>query len=399
MKRIWNAGVIGAGIALGLALLGSLPGGLRQVTSTDAFGSCPITIRHHGSTTVGPITTNSEAPFDAAWAPNTSMSIVLNGSGNGLADLAAGNADVAASSRPLNAGEQAGKYAWQIAKDSFVIGVKNDSTMAWLSTSGLTVSNLTQIYNAQAGITNLHWDDLIPTPAGATHDLIVPRMRITGSGSRPDFDAQIGVPDANENATNVATGLPRLTESADMADAASNNDDQIVYTSLSQVATHPGMLVVAINGVIPDDNNVDSYALPRRLYITVRDKAAVSRVDNSVQIRADDYINYIRSSAGDALIAAEGYPTIPPASVPPVPDHDPDLSGAVTLGDLGNVAGRWGHTSSGDNGSNCPGWIRPDVNNDGKVSLGDIGKVESHWGQEGLICDAAHNCIHPGGPQ
>src|SRR6476619_773902 len=113
MKRIWNAGVVGASIVLGLALLGSLPGGLRHVTSTDAFGSCPITIRHHGSTTVGPITTNSEAPFDAAWAPNTSMSIVLNGSGNGLADLAAGTADVAASSRPLTAGEQTGKYAWQ----------------------------------------------------------------------------------------------------------------------------------------------------------------------------------------------------------------------------------------------------------------------------------------------
>ncbi len=388
-------------------LLGSLPGGLRQVTEINAFGSCPVQIHHHGSTTVGPITQASEAPFDAQWAPNTSMEITLNGSGNGITDLTNGVADIAASSRPLTAGENTGKYVWQIGKDSFVIGVQNDGNMAFLTnndrtagpSSGLTVFNLTQIWNAQGAITNLHWDELSGAGPSWPHRLIVPRARITGSGSRPDFDKAIAVPDANEAVTISTLGLPRLTESSDMADAASTNDDQIVYTSLGQISTHPNMLVVAVEGIVPDDTNVGSYALPRQLFITTRDKATVPRTDNTEQIRADDYVNYIRSSAGDALIAAEGFPTIPAASVPPVPDHDPDLSGAVTLGDLGAVAGRWGRTASGDTGSNCPGWIRPDVNNDGKVSLGDIGKVESHWGQDGLICDAAHDCTHPGGPQ
>lgn len=405
MKRLWKRITIGAALTLAVVLLGSLSVGPQHGAQlADAAGACPINVRDNGSTTLQAIRQQAQVPFQTLWAPGTTITQIFNGSGNGIADLTAGNADVAESSRPLkfSTGETTGKYVWQIAKDSFVIGVHNSPAMQFLATGGgLTVGNLTQIYNAGAGITNLHWDELSPAPAGAPHTLIIPRARITGSGSQPDFIGQISVPAANEDATIVATGLPREVEALQMADDASANDNQIVYTSLSQISNHPNMLVVAINGVIPNDNNVTSYALPRQLFMTVRDNASVPRIDNSAQVRADDWVNYLRSPAGDALIAAAGYPTIPAASVPPIPDWDVNLDSTVSLGDLGAVSNHWGLTFPP-----CTGAIRADANNDGKVSLGDIGAVTSHWGQDGLICDGVasapdthydpgtHDCQH-----
>jgi hypothetical protein len=121
------------------------------------------------------------------------------------------------------------------------------------------------------------------------------------------------------------------------------------------------------------------------LYAVEYDKTAVSRVDNSAQVIADDWINYMRTPAGVSVLGSLGYTTIPPAAVPPIPDWDVNLDGSVSLGDLGQVVGRWGATSS------CIGWIRPDENNDGKVSLGDIGGIIAHWGQAGLICNNTTN--------
>lgn len=405
MKQLCIRLTMGAALMLAIALVGVLPVGPRRGAQlAESAGACPITIRDNGSTTLQPIRLAIKPVFEAQWAPGTTDSQIFNGSGNGIADLTAFNADVASASRPLkfSTGETTGKYVWQVAKDSFVIGVHNSPAMQFLAhTGGLQKAHLTQIYNAQAGIATLHWTDLVPAlvsndpvnfPVPAT--LIVPRMRITGSGSRPDFDSQIAVPDANEDATNIATGLPRLAESLDVADAVSANDNQIGYTSLSQIPTHPNMFVVAINGIIPDTTNVASYALPRQLFIATNDKTLVNRIDNSQQVRADDWINFFRSPAGDALIAAEGYPTIPAASVPPIPDWDVNLDGNTSLGDLGAVASHWGLTSP------CKGWVRADANNDGRVSLSDIGVVTSHWGQDGLICDgvaaAPDNHYDPG---
>jgi hypothetical protein len=92
-----------------------------------------------------------------------------------------------------------------------------------------------------------------------------------------------------------------------------------------------------------------------------------------------------RSNEGNAFIAGDGYPTIAPATVPPIPDWDLNLDGSTNVLDLGQIKGRWGASSS------CIGWIRPDANNDGKVSLGDVGYEGQHWSLNGLICNNTTN--------
>lgn len=115
------------------------------------------------------------------------------------------------------------------------------------------------------------------------------------------------------------------------------------------------------------------------VWVVTNDKNFVSRVDDSRQVRADDYVNFTRGAVGVWLEALGGL-NPPQYAVPdPIPDYDVNLDGGTHLGDLLNVAQRWGA------GAYCPGWIRPDENNSGSVSLGDVGGVEQHWGADGLL--------------
>jgi hypothetical protein len=90
-------------------------------------------------------------------------------------------------------------------------------------------------------------------------------------------------------------------------------------------------------------------------------------------------VNFFRSSAGQQYVSQVGFVNQAVSSAQAIPDYDVNLDGAVGLGDLGNITGRWGQTS------NCNGWIRADVNNDGAIGLADIGKVTAKWGQVGLV--------------
>lgn len=443
LTTIMKRGAIGAALLVVMAFVASLPIGGQRVPSIEAVGTCPLSFYLSGSTTWAPFTQAAAAPFQANW-PGTTDNHSEIGSNNGLLDLDAiqpGGSppnthpnDVAVMSRApvstastfepgINGGDELyGNYWWQAAADAFVMGVQASWDSAhshFLTSNGLTVSQLTYIYNAQGGITSLYWDDATlwstsgrSVPAGAPHELVIPRMRITGGGSRTDFDKSVAVPDANENVTYTALGgdggsYPRLVENADMADAAQSNPDQIAYTSLAQITSHPGMGIVPIAKtnagpfLSPSVSNVNdnSYALPRQLWIGTHSIGVTSRdtatnPNASSQVRADDYVNYARSLAGQNLFSAVGFPTIPAASIPPIPDWDIDLNGSTSLGDIGKIVGAWGQQT------NCNGWIRPDADNNGKVSLGDIGVLAQHWGQAGLQCDATgsnpNHCFHTG---
>jgi phosphate transport system substrate-binding protein len=390
MYRLINRITLGAAVLVALLAVASLFGGstAQQPPQAESAQFCPIPFKSEGSTTVFPITRASEAPFESLWGPGTDVQLASIGSSNGINLLSAGQVETAPSSRPFTAGEAADKYVYKVALDSFVIAVKNSPEMAFLTQ--ITVGQLQQIYTAGAGINGLYWDQLSPAIPGAPHQLVVPRARITGSGSQPDFLAKFGVSAAAEAATIDATGLPRLVESSDMAAAAADNNYQISYTSLANLTT-PGMKVLALsNGgpfVLPSPTTTlnGTYPVRRELFIGVRNTGANPRIDNSNMVRSDDFINYIRSSAGQTIVANVGFVPLAthPSGRPPFPDWDVNLDGFTTIGDLGAVSAKWGQSS------NCKGWIRGDVNNSGGVSLADIGGVTNKWGQQGFQCAVA----------
>jgi len=126
--------------------------------------------------------------------------------------------------------------------------------------------------------------------------------------------------------------------------------------------------------------NVWQWEIGAGLWAATRAQSASSRFDNSNQVRADDYINYLRASAGRMTLTNLAQLPNAAISAPLVPDWDVNLDGSTSLGDLGGVAGKWGQSSS------CKGFIRADANNSGTVSLADLGVVTNKWGGSGFIC-------------
>lgn len=382
--------VMAAAAVLASSMVVAVPG------LVSANGQCPITISEEGSTTVYPALVQAQPGFQSADGCN--LNLVANGSGTGLGDLlnySTTGVNIAASSRALKSGtEQNSLYAWKVGGDAMVLAVRNDAAMSCVTQ--ITANQFQAMwlaYETPASPNAINnWNQINPACASMT---VVPRSRILGSGSLSDMETLFGVTAGQEADTVAGVGLPRLTTSQDEADAACNNDGQIVYTSLANLLTYgpagSGCLKAltlaggsSSNYVYPSVTSVQNgtYPAPRTLYLAVNKFSVVggsATTDNSANVKAYDLVNYFLSTAGQTAVAQVGFVNATIPSVQPIPDWDVNLDGAVGLGDLGNIIGRWGQTST------CKGWIRADVNNDGAIGLGDIGKVIAHWGGAGFV--------------
>jgi phosphate transport system substrate-binding protein len=351
--------------------------------------SCPITVNQEGSTTVFPALEQAKAGFQAAH--DTTLVNVASGSTTGLNALLAfigGTSTtvrhVASSSRPLRAtgAEPTNLFAWQIGADAMVIAVHRD-----LGISRITVEEVRGIWNGT--ITN--WNQIAGSTISGT---IVPRSRILGSGSRDDHLRLFGISDTSERATITATGLPRLTTSEDEATAVCNNVGQVSYTSLANLLTYGPLgtnclkaLELAAAGttnyIAPSTTTVQNgtYPAPRQLFLALPRFSVIgtaATTDDSANVKAQDLVNYMLTSAGQAAVNQVGFVNQPLPAVPPIPDFDVNLDGVVSVLDLGRVTARWGQSSA------CRGWIRADVNNDRVVSVLDLGRVTARWGGVGF---------------
>lgn len=396
-----------------------------------AAGECVI---EQGSTTVYPSLVQAQPGFQGAvtaqpaWptAQKLGCNVALSatGSGTGKAALiayytgAGAVTDIAASSAPLSAAETASLIAFQTGGDAMVIAVKADNPV-----SQITMAEVYGIYNG----TITTWQQL--ANANGKTGTIVPRSRITGSGTRDDLNRLFKVdrgaggtgPACSSGFTTceptviAATGLPRLTTSEDEADAACNNADQIVYTSLAnlqangpagagcmkalplQTSTFAGTAPFAPTGssgafVAPSTTTAavgGTYGAKRQLFLALPKVSVMSSkwgngngtgwTDKLGLTKAIDIVNYMSSTQGQTATGAVGFIQISVASKQPIPDADIDLNGGIGLTDIGQITGRWNRTDT------IPGSVRADVDNNGGVGLSDIGKITGQWGATGFV--------------
>jgi Cohesin domain len=169
-----------------------------------------------------------------------------------------------------------------------------------------------------------------------------------------------------------------VTRVSSVSDNQSLSDLQ---NGLAQVA------VVSRALVHPEDTNLVEWPIAKEngsgyAYAAVLKPGAraSNSSDNSGVVAGDDFLNHLLSPEGQTHLPANTGP-IPIPLAQSILDYDVNLDGAVSLGDLGNITGRWGQTSA------CNGWIRADANNDGAVGLADLGKVTAHWGQVGYVAN------------
>ena len=358
-----------------------------------AAGTC--TVNEQGSTTVYPALVAAQSGFQGSL--HCTLNLVGNGSGAGLTAIlnyvtgvsGAPEVNIAASSRPLNPGaEQTNLYAFQIGGDAMVMAVQNSPAMSFLT--HISQNDVQGIY--QNTITT--WNQIDPSYPNRT---IMPRTRIVGSGSRDDLFRLFSIASKDDSAIVTRTGLPRLSTSNDEADAACNNQDQIVYTSLANLLTFgpsgtgclkglPLSQGSSSNYVAPTVTTVQNgtYPAPRQLFLVVPKFTVLggsATTDNSDNIKAFDLVNYMLTTTGQTVVAQVGFVAMPIPSVQPIPDYDVNLDGAIGIGDIGKVIAKWSTASN----PACPGWLRADVNNDGAIGIGDIGKIIAKWSAPGFV--------------
>jgi ABC-type phosphate transport system substrate-binding protein len=408
---------------------------------TTAATTC---VQEQGSTTVYPALAQAQPGYQAAvgaqpaWPTGQTLgcdsTLVANGSGTGKSALinyyngsSSTAIDMAASSAPLASGsEQTNLMAFQVGGDAMVIAVQDANPM-----TQITMGQVTAIYNG-----NVSTFQQLGTNANGATGTIVPRSRIIGSGTRDDmnrlFKMDRGAGNTGpacssgfstcEPTVIAATGLPRMTTSQDEGDAACNNANQIVYTSLANLqkygpgttacgnghtikalalqscdytgfsgSTDPLSLTCSGSYVAPSVSSAavsGSYPAKRQLFIALPKVSVMAAkwgvgngtgwTDQLGLTKAMDIINYMESTQGQQAMGAVGFVQISVPTKQPIPDADVDLNGGIGLTDIGQITGRWNQTST------ISGSIRADVDNNGGVGLTDIGKITGQWGGTGF---------------
>jgi len=401
-------------------------------------------VLEQGSTTVYPALQQAQPTYQGAvvaqpaWPASQKLgcdsTLVANGSGAGKTALIAfytgGSTaiDMAASSSPLAAGaEQTNLMAFQVGGDAMVLAVQDANPM-----TQITMGQVTAIYNGNVTT----FQQLGANANGAT-GTIVPRSRITNSGTRDDMNRLFKMdrgagntgPACSSGFTTceptvvTASGLPRLTTSDQEGDAACQNANQIVYTSLANLkkygpgtsacgnghtikalslqscdytgfsgATDPLALTCSGSFVAPTITSAavsGTYPAKRQLFLTLP-KVAVAATkwgvgngtgwtDQLGLTKAADIVNYMESTDGQTAMAAVGFINIAVPAKQPIPDADIDLNGGIGLTDIGQITGRWNRVDT------IPGSVRADVDNSGGVGLTDIGKITGQWGATGFV--------------
>ncbi len=354
-----NKGIWSILIAVAVIFSFMIPAGLSMAAG-------PVNVHCVGSTTVYPIAQQSESLFETAY-PDIDLTLEAapgSGSSNGFNTVLADGCDVGMASRSPKAGDETNKVdAWQIAKDAVCIIVKNSSNMAFLT--NVTKAQLETIYEAETGITSLYWDDPSLGFSGAPHQLVVPRARIIGSGTRSSFHELVPVEEDKEEVTISTLGLDRLDGNPDVVDAIKANDYQIGYCGLGFISDS-GVRAVMVESVTPSVSTVlnGSYPMSRSLYMMT----LKPQYDPTYKLQSLDYINWVLSDAGQNIVEAKGFVRVNPVA----PYWDINEDGQCNISDFVMMGNKWQMTGS------VP-WAREDLNSDGIVNVSDFVILGNHW--------------------
>ncbi len=209
-----------------------------------------------------------------------------NGSSAGLEAVMNGQAQMAATSRPLRAEEaQAGIVAVPVAKDALavVVGATNPFK------GGLTLQQLREIFNGN--LTN--WSEV----GGPNAPLrVINRPPASGSHSLFQDIVLLGQPYASDGPNFVT--WPRDETTAILRELGDNG---ISYTTVAQAENQSTIRIVQIDGVSPTDRSAvqsGTYSLSRNVFL-----AAPSTTSPAVQ----EFINLAVSPRGQEIAASTGF--------------------------------------------------------------------------------------------
>ena len=261
MKKIIS--LLSVGLILVCALTGC--GGNKQSVSTD------------GSTSMSKVIESLSEAFQEE--TGTEVTYNATGSGAGIEAVLAGRCDIGLSSRDLKDEEKAkGLEGTILAYDGIAIIVHPDNKVADLS-----IENIAKIYTGE--ITN--WKDV-----GGADGEIVLIGREANSGTRDGFESITDTEDKCKY-------RQECTSTGDVITAVSSNPNAIGYASLASVKD--SVKAVSVDGVAPSESTVKdgSYAVQRPFVL-------VTKKDTKLSKSAQEFFDYITSSAANEIISNAG---------------------------------------------------------------------------------------------
>jgi phosphate transport system substrate-binding protein len=254
--------------------------GFVPLSGSGGGGSGVQTISITGSTTVLPISSNcAEAYMDAH--DNVDIQVSGGGSSVGIRAAGEGTADIGMASRQIKDSER-DKYPnlveRVVARDGIAIIVHTSNSITDLSTA-----QLKSIYKGE----HTNWKDL-----GGPDAQIVVVGRDTASGTREFFHDHV------MNKEDFVSGMLEKASNAGVLETVQDTEGAIGFVGLGYV--DETVKAVKIDGVDPTVANVISgdYPVSRALYMYT---------DGQPTGLAGDFIDFILSSEGQAIVEEEGF--------------------------------------------------------------------------------------------
>ncbi|MBL8722758.1 MAG: phosphate ABC transporter substrate-binding protein [Planctomycetes bacterium] len=243
-----------------------------------------------------------------AWAeayrkvtPNVIVSVSGGGSGTGVSALINGTVDIANSSRALKERELADARAKQhapvqhhVGNDAIAIFVHKDNPLP-----SITMDQLKDLFGADGKLTK--WSQLGVDLGDAKFDPIVYVSRQNNSGTYEYFrEAVLG------DKGRIRQECNNLNGSKDVVDFCAKTKSAIGYSGLSYASDQ--VRVVPVLGkdgkpVVPTFDTVldHSYPIARPLFMYTNGEPKGA---------TKDYLDWIKSDAGQQVLAASGYPPL-----------------------------------------------------------------------------------------
>jgi phosphate transport system substrate-binding protein len=233
-------------------------------------------VKIDGSTSMVTINLNLKKGFQGKFS-GTTVDAKANGSANGIKDLVAGTADIAAISRPLTAQEQGqGLVAEPVALDTIALVVGTNNPFK----GGLTSAQVQDIFKGTAQ----DWSK-VGGPAGPIKVINRPEI----SGTHQTFKEQV-LKGANFGTGSNMTTLDR-DATTPLLQALGNNG--IGYATFAQVINQKTVRVLPVDGATPDLGN---YPYKRQLYYAYK---------NPPTQAVKDFLGYATSPDGQKAMLAD----------------------------------------------------------------------------------------------
>ena len=271
MKKLGKVVAVAAACA---ALTGS-------VAAFSACGGNELEINITGSTSMeevmGKLADAFIADYEEANGVTPTINITGSGSGAGIEDAMEGRVDFGMSSRKLEGDELDSLEYTNICLDGIALVVNKAC-----SVTNVTQAEVKALYESGTAIQDT---------------IIYGISRESGSGTRSGFEEVVGIKNLYSG-----TGFNQFGSTGEVKTsiAGNNNGNTMGYISLGSVDTT--VKVLQYNGVDATEANIlnGTYGLQRPFVVCYQSEAELSDI-------AKEFLDYIMSEAGQAILVKEGY--------------------------------------------------------------------------------------------